>query len=840
MKYSRRKKAFKPRKRPRLKIKRVRAKRPWRWLRFSRSNRRVSSPLRKRRLWRQIVKKFSIKSGKTSSKYKTYKKRYVTKGKAGTMKKLLKWFFILSIIAGIGLGVWVVQLDSVVREKFEGRRWALPAWVFARPLDLYVGQKLDPKDLERELKDLGYKWRNDVSRPGSYQKSGQNFAIYARAFRFTDSARDAKKIIVRFSGGTIVSLRDGNNKNLSLFRMDPVKIGGVYPKHNEDRRLVKLEQVPETLIKSLVVVEDRNFYTHHGVSPKAILRAIKVNVQEGGMVQGGSTLTQQLVKNFLLTSDRKLTRKIKEAFMALLVDFHYDKDEILEMYLNEVYLGQSGRRAVHGFGLAAYHYFGKQIENLSLEEQALLVGMVKGPTYYNPRRNPDRAKKRRDLVLDLLAQQDVIDGEKATAAKAKPLNLQSKGKASDVEYPAYLDLVREQLRQDYRDEDLTSEGLRIFTSFDPQVQFQAEQSLVNSLGGIKRRFGKSIDEIEGAVVITDTQTGEVLALVGGRRPRYFGFNRALKARRQVGSLIKPAVYLTALEQSRKYNLASIVNDGPVYYEAPNGQVWEPKNFDHKDHGEVMLSYALSRSLNQSAAQIGLDVGIPAVTDTLRRLGVTSDIPQLPSIFLGTVALTPLEVASMYQTLAGEGFNAPLRAIRGVTTNDGQLLNRYSISVDERFNPEVIYLMQFALQMTMREGTGRYAYTQLSPALNLAGKTGTTNDGRDSWFSGFSGDRLAVVWLGRDDNGATPLTGSSGALRVWTDIMKNLPIQSLNATIPDNILTLRIDRTNGLPGDKHRKCRSRGTLSIPFIKGSEPQDKSDCIKANFLDIFEDIF
>lgn len=563
------------------------------------------------------------------------------------------------------------------------------------------------------------------------------------------------------------------------------------------------------------------FFNHWGVSLKSIARAIWVNATAGQLRQGGSTLTQQLVKNFYLTNERSITRKATEAMMAVLLEMHYDKREILEAYLNEVFLGQDGQRAVHGFGLASQYFFSQPLSELKLHQVALLVGMVKGPSQFNPRRNPERALERRNLVLDLLAEQGVVTAEEAAAAKAKPLGVTPRGSMADSSYPAFLDLVKRQLREDYRDEDLTEEGLRIFTSFDPILQSKAETALEETLKRLAGR--KGVDEVESAMVVSNPETGEIQALIGSRQPRFAGFNRAIDAVRPVGSLIKPAVYLTALERPSQYTLTSWVQDEPFSVKGQDGQVWTPQNYDRQAHGTIFLYQGLANSYNLSTAKLGLDIGVPNVLKTLERLGVSREWPAYPSMLLGAGALSPMEVATMYQTLASGGFNTPLRGIRSVLTAEGEPLKRYPFQIQQRFDPGAIYLVQNAMQRVMREGTGRSVYSQLPASLTLAGKTGTTNDSRDSWFAGFSQDLLAVVWLGRDDNGKTPLTGATGALQVWTSFMRKADPLPLDMPMPENVVQAWIDPRTGQGSDS--SCP--GAVQMPYIRGSEPAPGQAC-------------
>ncbi|BCY03566.1 penicillin-binding protein 1B [Stutzerimonas stutzeri] len=742
-----------------------------------------------------------------------------SKRRSSGARPWLGWAVKLSIVGLVILAGFAIYLDAVVQEKFSGKRWTIPAKVYARPLELFVGQKLDKNDFLAELDALGYRRERSVSGPGGASVAGNDIELHTRGFQFYEGAEQSQRLRVRFSGDFVAGLSSANGSALPVARLEPVLIGGLYPAHNEDRILIKLDQVPPYLVETLVAVEDREFFNHFGVSPKSIARAVWVNLTAGQVRQGGSTLTQQLVKNFYLTNERSMTRKITEAMMAVLLELHYDKQEILEAYLNEVFLGQDGRRAVHGFGLASQYFFGQPLAELKLPQVALLVGMVKGPTYYNPRRNPERALERRNLVLDLLAEQQVISADEAAKAKQAPLGVTQRGSMADSSYPAFLDLVKRQLREDYRDEDLTEEGLRVFTSFDPVLQLKAEQAMSETL----KRLGKATEGVEGAMIVTNPETGEIQAMLGSRQPGFAGFNRALDASRPIGSLIKPAIYLAALEKPSQYTLTSLLEDEPFSVKGADGQVWKPQNYGRQAYGTVYLYQALANSYNLSTARLGLDLGVPNVLKTLERLGASPKWPAYPSMLLGAGGLRPIEVADMYQTLANGGFNTPLRGIRSVLTADGEPLKRYPFQIQQRFDPGAIYLTQYAMQRAMREGTGRSAYSRLPQSLNLAGKTGTTNDSRDSWFAGFSQDLLAVVWLGRDDNGKTSLTGATGALQVWTDFMRRADPLPLQMPVPDNVTYAWVDARSGLGTDE----RCPDAVQMPYIRGSEPAPGPGC-------------
>lgn len=752
---------------------------------------------------------------------RTRSSRKAKKPASGGLRTWLGWGLKLGIVGLVVLAGFAIYLDAIVQEKFSGKRWMIPAKVYARPLELFVGQKLSKDDFLIELDALGYRRESVANGPGAAAVSGNTVDLNTRGFQFYEGTDPAQQIRVRFSGDYVADLSSANGAKLAVARLEPLMIGGLYPKNLEDRILIKLDQAPPYLLDTLVTVEDRDFYHHFGVSPKSIARAFWVNASAGQMRQGGSTLTQQLVKNFYLTNERSLTRKLTEAMMAVLLEMHYSKQEILEAYLNEVFVGQDGQRAVHGFGLASQYFFSQPLSELKLHQVALLVGLVKGPSYYNPRRNPERALERRNLVLDLLEQQGVATAEAVAAAKKMPLGVTRTGSLADSSFPGFLDLVKRQLREDYRDEDLTEEGLRIFTSFDPILQMKSESAMSETFKRLSGR--KGVDDVEAAMVVTNPETGEVQALIGSRKAGYAGFNRAIDAVRPIGSLVKPSIYLTALERPSQYTLTSWVADEPFQVKGADGQVWKPQNFDHKAHGNIFLYQGLAHSYNLSSAKIGLELGVPNVFKTIGKLGVDVDWPAYPSMLLGAGALSPMQVATMFQTIANGGFNTPMRGIRSVLTAEGEPLKRYPFQIQQRFDPGSIYLLQNAMQRVMREGTGRSVYNVLPSSLNLAGKSGTTNDSRDSWFAGFSQDLLAVVWLGRDDNGKTPFTGATGALQVWTSFMRKADPLPLDMAQPDNVVQVWVNAATGEGSD----VGCPNAVQMPYIRGSEPAPGAAC-------------
>ena len=734
----------------------------------------------------------------------------------------------IAMLVGIILGslffaAYVLQQDDLVRSQFEGKRWALPARVFARPLELYEGQSLTAENLQKELQLLGYSYVTHLVGTGQFTKSKNSFSIQTRGFKFAEDQEISRRIQIDIKKNKIAKLTNTeSNEPLTLMRLEPVLIGNFYPQHNEDRVLVRLDDINPMLAKGLVAVEDKKYYDHFGVNPKSIVRAVLANAEAGKKVQGASTLTQQLVKNFFLSSEKSYKRKAQEAVMAMLLEVHYDKDEILEAYLNEIYLGQNGKRAVHGFGLASQFYFNKPINELNTEQVALLIGLAKGPSYYNPRVRPKAATERRNLVLDVMAREGVLGDESVADLKSKPLGVSTFAPPSVSPFPSFLELVRKQLQRDYQEKDLNSSGLLIFTSMDPILQISAETTLKKRVEKLEKTRRMDKDQLNGAMVVSSVQGGEVLAVVGGRDARFAGYNRALSASRQIGSLIKPAVYLAALE-SGDYTLASPIDAGPVTVRLSKTKTWKPKNYSGKDLGMVPFEEGLINSLNTPTVRIGITLGLDQVIKTVQNLGLDRNIVPNPSLLLGALQLTPLEVQQMYQTFAGGGTYTPLKAIRSVMNSYGETLKSYPLLVKQVAREESMYLVNYAMNKVTKEGTAGYLRKALPAWKNSAGKTGTTNKNVDSWFAGFTGEHVVTVWVGRDDNKPSGFTGASGALRVWSDFIKTIDTKPYKPKKPKTIKFMTVEKSTGLLFNPD--CGKKSI--VPFIVGSEPNEISEC-------------
>lgn len=713
--------------------------------------------------------------------------------------------------------LYLVYLDRKVTTLFEGRIWQLPARVYSRPLELYVGKDITLKQLDAELETLNYtKLKKIPDQPGQYNKWDNQYEIITRDFKFWDGFEDSKKIRLAIENNKIVKLDDlYSSEPLSIVRFDPAYLTGIFPSHGEDRILLKIENVPENFLKMLVLIEDRRFYDHIGVDVISIARALVANISAGHTVQGGSTITQQLVKNLFLTSSQNLWRKITEAMMAILLELHYDKQKILETYINEIYLGQDQERAIHGFGLACRYYFGKEMSDLSFDEMAVLVGMLKGASYYNPVRNPERSVERRNVVINTMVDRGVITQEQAAKLSSRELRVTRHAKRD--RFPAFVDLVKRQLHKYYDSEDLNSEGLQVFTTLDPFVQLAAEKSVTSTLS----MLDSENKGLQAAVIVVEPSNGDILAVVGDRQPEFAGFNRALDARRHVGSLIKPVIYLSALRQPEKYSLASVLDDTPLHIMGENKEIWEPQNYDHEFHGDVILYDALVRSFNIPAARVGLDVGLAEIVKTARDLGSNTELPPYPSITLGAVDMSPFDVASIYQTFAANGFHSSLRSVLAVLDKDGQPLTRYVLDVERQIDPAAIALVNYALLNVTKTGTAQRLASELD--IDVAGKTGTSDDLRDSWFAGFTGDKVAVAWVGYDDNTPSGLTGSSGAMYIWSRLISSISSKSFEQTLPPDIKMHWINRNTGSLSAKG--CEN--TIELPFVEGSEPETRDEC-------------
>ncbi|ASD66148.1 penicillin-binding protein 1B [Pseudoalteromonas piscicida] len=731
---------------------------------------------------RTPAKKSNVKAN-TSRKNNTQQNgSKMQRVKSRILSTLWSFFWKGTIAAIFLVAIYIIYLDAKISRQFEGNKWELPVQVYARSMQFFPDQFLNEDEVLWELKRLNYSRVNRISRTGQYIVQGRTITIHRRAFEFYDGPEAARIFTLNFAGKKLANIVDNQGRRLAGARLEPVQIARIGNESRQDREFVPFDKFPNILKETLLVVEDRDFYEHHGVSALSILRALYANIKAGRTVQGGSTLTQQLAKNFYLTRDRTLIRKVNEAFIALILDFRYSKDEILEAYLNEVFLGQAYNQGVHGMGLAADFYFGKPVDELEFDQVAMLVAMVKGPSFYNPRRYPERVMERRDLVLRLMVENGLITTPEYRAALARPIDVQPLKASRMQSYPGYLELVNRELKKLVPDDDIVDSGIRIFTYLDLQKQTAMEDAVKKGLPYLERRF--KTEDLETAMLSVNVEKAGVSALVAGRQLKFSGFNRVLDTERNIGSLVKPAIYLSALSNPN-YHLGMLLDDSPLEVTDGSGKVWSPENFDHKFRGQVPMFEAFSNSINIPAVNLGLDVGVNRVAQTLNELGVSKSIPLYPSLLLGALELSSFDVAEAYTTLAADGKQSELTSVMAITDSLGKLVYEHPVQKSQTLDSDAVYMTKYGMKRVTKKGTAKRLNLHF-PSIQLAGKTGTSNDLRDSWFAGFDQNTVTVAWIGRDDNKPTGLTGSQGALELYIRYLKPLNPQAIVDERPKSI------------------------------------------------------
>ena len=718
-------------------------------------------------------------------------------------------------------------LDAQVVETLNGRRWDFPSRIYADAFLLYPGLDLAAAGFSERLQRLGYR-RVDgdaALRKGDFRQRADGIDLVLHDPPTPGEAPSERAVHLAVDGPVLTTIRDlRSGEELFALSLEPEVVSGLFDTTWEARREVRLDTLPPLLPRAVIVVEDRRFYDHHGVDPIGILRAALANVRSGSVVQGGSTLTQQLIKNFFLSEERTMHRKAVEAAMALLAERRYEKNEILDAYLNEIYLGQNGVQGVFGVWEASRFYFARAPEELTVGEIALLAGMIRAPNIYSPFRSPERARARRDVVLGLLRDDGAIDEADYRAALAEPLRSAPPAVAANAA-PYFVDFLRDELAGAYAPELLTTRGLDISTSLDVGMQQQAVAAVRDGLAELERRHpALSADpgrQVQAALVALRPQTGGVVAMVGGRDYATSQFNRVTQARRQPGSVFKPLVFLAAYERAQHdgqpFTARTELLDAPFDW-AYDGQVWRPANYGNHYLGAVPVRTALEQSLNAATARLAEQTGLAAILDTAHQVGINSPLPAVPSVVLGAGEVTPFEIAQAYAVLANQGLRAEARAITKVVDRQGQIVERHPLTVERAVSPESAFLVTYLMKGVLDRGTG-HAARQRGFTRPAAGKTGTTNDGRDAWFAGFTPELVAVVWVGFDDGAPLGLTGAEAALPIWTSFMLRATAASPPADFvpPAGVALVRIDPYTG--GIATAQCPE--TLVEAFPRGSEP-------------------
>ncbi len=742
--------------------------------------------------------------------------------------------------------VYVGFLSGVVTDRFEGDRWKLPSKIYSDSFILHVGQDVNGIHLIERLERLDYRPVSEQpGKPGEYYLTPDRLEIFLHDFKYADKDFKGFRTLLTLDRGKIVKIKDlQGNSELVLAELEPELIAAFYDETWEERDLIRLDEVPFYLTDAIVAVEDARFYHHIGIDPTGIVRALWINLKKGAIVQGGSTLTQQLVKNFYLDQKRTLTRKFKEAIMAILLEIQYTKDEILEAYLNEIYMGQSGAMGIYGMGEAARFYFGKRPRDITLGESALLAGLLSAPNLFSPFHNLSKAKGRKVRVLDRMRKLEMITESEYLQAIQENIPVQPPVK-QQRQAPYFVDFLRQQLSDHYSSEVLVSEGLRIFTTLDTQLQRQAEKSLVRGLKQLELRYPdlyrqNPSDQLQGLLVVLQPQTGHIKAMVGGRDYSVSQFNRVSQARRQPGSLFKLFVYAAATRQEDKttgtaYTGVSLLDDSP--FTISSGEtLWSPKNYDKIYHGTVTLRTAFEKSLNVATAKLAQEVGIDRVADIAQALGIQSPLNRVPSLALGTSEVVPLEMAVAYGTIVNGGMRIEPKAIKEVVDVMDQVLERRTLEMRQVLTVQQAYLLTHLLEGVVERGTAR-SVRNLGFSRPVAGKTGTSSKYRDAWFVGYTPDLFALTWVGFDRyavnrNSAkekttskgeetVSLTGATAAVPIWVDFMtaatEGLPVSDF--VVPPGIIFEKVDRKTGL-------LSSIGCpkgIDEAFIKGTEPTE-----------------
>jgi penicillin-binding protein 1B len=697
------------------------------------------------------------------------------KKKTSFLKRIVRFAFFLVLLGSIGLGLYSWNLSIEIDKRFSGRRWSVPSRVLSDTTLLYPGQGVNRALLQKKLEHLGYRpCSQSPTKKGEMRSSPSRIEIFLHDMKTPQQTREGFPATLRFSASgveSIVNSRTG--QPIPLLELEPEELMLFFGPHREQRQLVSMDHVPRHVIHAVLAAEDSRFFDHRGIDPVGILRALYANLRSGDIRQGGSTITQQLAKNYFLTPERTLTRKIKEALMALIIEAKYDKNVILEIYLNEIYLGQKESVSIDGIGEASTFYFGKPVADLTVSEGAVIAGLIRAPNYFSPYIDKNRCKARRDAVLAAMYKHHWLTPDRLKAATATPLAT-SGYEAYVRRAPYFMDYLSEQLESLYPPEALTSLGLSIFTTLDTQVQMAAEEALSKGLKRIEHanpRLNRKDPEkkLQGAIVVMQPKTGYILAMVGGRDYGVSQFNRITQASRQPGSAFKPFVFLTALDS---FTPASMLSNEPKTYTI-DGRPWRPDNYSAVPEPRVSMREALSKSINRATVDLAMKIGLDPIVNTASAFGFSTPLKPYPSIALGAFEVVPLELARAYCAFAADGVLPNPLSLKNVTDEEGRILERRHMAVQPVTTPAKAFLITSMLKSTVDQGTAR-SLRGLGVHFPAAGKTGTTNDFKDGWFVGYTPEIMALIWVGFDDGTSLQAPASALTLPIWADLMNAIP------------------------------------------------------------------
>lgn len=766
------------------------------------------------------------------SKYRKQKKpKKSLRQKMKFWWRVIKTLVIVGVVGAVVLWFYLGRLDKMIEAKFEQpRKWDLPSRVLSDSEHLYPGMDTAKRRLIEKLDRLGY--RNvgaTISGPGDYATAPTHIDIHLHDFSYPTEEFKGFPVRLTLEGQVITDITNFKSKDsLSVVKLEPEEIASIFDERMEDRTVVALKDVPPILLEAIVLIEDERFFKHHGVDPIGILRAAAANVRAMRIAQGGSTLTQQLVKNYFLYPKKSILRKLNEMLIAIEIERRHTKGEILEAYINEIYLGQRGASSVSGVAEAAKYYFAKNVNQLTTGECALLAGMIRLPNEYNPLKHKDNAEARRNFVIKRLSDAGLIDKTEYEKAKAEPI-IPPKAVVRVGRAPYFIDFVKQQLKDLYPEAILQSEGLRIFTTLDMTMQLAAEEVVSKELGRLEQANAKilpkdHVEPLQGVLIAMQPGNGYLRALVGGRSYQDSQFNRATQAMRQPGSAFKPFVYLTALDpRSSKtpFTPASTVDDASFTVES-GGKEWSPKNYDKKEHGTVTLRTAIEQSLNIATSKVAIEAGLDRVVETAKKAGIKTPIDPVPSLALGSFEVVPLELAAAYTIFPNGGMLAEPISIMNVMTDKGDVLEKKTIKMSRVFDAQPVYLTTNLLKGVVEHGTAT-ATRAMGFEGAAAGKTGTTSNYKDAWFVGFTPNFLALTWVGYDDNAVMNMSGARAALPMWVQFMKNVaPPSTQDFPSPPDIVLVKIDPATG----KLSNGRCPDYIEEAFIEGTEPAEYCD--------------
>lgn len=736
--------------------------------------------------------------------------------------RIFKFTLAVSILASVFIAVYMFYLFVGIENRFASRRWSIPSTVYSDTMLLYPGERINKPLFLSKLSRLDYRSVDRIPKTkGEIQLREDSVAIFLNDLKTSQQNREGFPVIIRYDNESIRSIfRTDTQENLPLLELEPENIMLFFGSQREKRQLVSINDVPQHLVHAVLAAEDNRFFAHHGVDPRGLLRALLVNLRHGGVRQGGSTLTQQLAKNYFLTPERTLTRKFKELLIALLLEARFQKEEILEIYLNEIYFGQKGSVSINGVGEAASFYFGKPVNDLKPAESAILAGLIKGPNRYSPYIDKERCRNRRNWVLEAMYDNKWISAGELKKYKSQPVET-SGYRVSGKKAPYFVDYLSEQLTTLYSASDLASLGLSIYTTLDTQVQMAAEEALENGLTRLEKINPKLRREdpsrkLQGAVVVMQPKTGYILAMVGGRSYVESQFNRAAKARRQPGSLFKPFVALAALD---KFTLATRLSNAPKTYEYENKK-WSPENFEPATELDVSLRTAIQQSYNRATVDLAMRIGLDHILDVVQPFEFTTSMKPYPSLALGSFEMIPLEITRAYCAFAADGVLPYPLSLKEIMDETGSLLEQHYMNIERAISPERAFLVTDVLRSVVEGGTAKSLRSQ-GIWFPVAGKTGTTNDFRDAWFVGYTPDILALIWVGFDNGDPVYVSGGRAALPIWADLIRSIPqyVSESWFTAPPGIVQKEICLDSGMLALPDHGCPD--TIKEYFLAGNAP-------------------